>query len=223
MNNSDEFIALAEFRCKIWWLSGRFFLERPDESFLDELSLALQAARPVGGDQDRPLHAMQDILINQQSKTLSPQLMTEYTRLFRGIQEGYGPPPPYESLYRGEQFMDRLTVDVQRCYSDAGFGNIEPHAGPADHIGAELHFMSLLCYREMQAWQSRDNRQAEQRIQSQACFLDDHLLAWLPDFAKRISAESSEPFYTHAIDLTLGFAQTQRLYLEQLQYNLQAA
>jgi TorA maturation chaperone TorD len=241
---ADEHAQLAEARSKTWWLLGRFYLERPGVDFLQELRAAFGAqatheeilavaARdgghagtagatpgPVGMDQD--VRLLRDAL-GSDLDVLSKRLLPEYTRLFRGIQEGLGPPPPFESLYRGETAMGDSALAVQRRYEQAGFGPVAPEAGPQDHLGAELRFQALLCFREAEAWGGRDLEAAQQRIGQQRAFLDEHLLAWLPDYAGRIVRESREPFYAAAVRLTLDHAEAVRAHIDALEDELQAA
>jgi TorA maturation chaperone TorD len=133
---------------------------------------------------------------------LAARLAVEYTRLFRGLRDGYGPPPPYESLYRGSRLMGGVTVAVVGRYAEAGFGVIDEAVGPQDHIAAELKFMSLLCYDEIAAWDRDDRGAAVLGWGLQRRFLDEHLLRWVPGYCRRIKSESVEPFYAGAAMIT---------------------
>ena len=64
---------------------------------------------------------------------------------------------------------------------------------------------------------------ARQRIAQQRTFLDEHLLAWLPDYAGRIARESREPFYAAVAKLTLDHAEAVHADLDALEDDLQAA
>jgi putative dimethyl sulfoxide reductase chaperone len=223
VSGSEEHAGLAEARSKTWWLLSRFYLERPEVSFLEELHLAL--GDPASGgvaDMDTDMEVVHDALAGDLAG-LSDRLLQEYTRLFRGIQDQLGPPPPFESLYRGQGMMGDLTLAVMHRYQAAGFADIEPEAGPQDHLGAELRFLSLLCFREAEAWMAGEDEAARQRIAQQRTFLDEHLLAWLPDYAGRIARESREPFYAAVAKLTLDHAEAVHADLDALEDDLQAA
>ncbi len=223
MSESEEHAGLAEARSKTWWLLGRFYLERPGVGFLEELRLALGGPSRGGvADTDTDMEVLRDALAGDLAG-LSERLLQEYTRLFRGIQDQLGPPPPFESLYRGQALMGDLTLAVMQRYEAAGFAAVEPDAGPQDHLGAELRFLALLCFREAEAWRMGDGEAAYLRIAQQRAFLDEHLLAWLPDYAGRIARESREPFYAAAARLTLDHAEAVRSALDALEDDLQAA
>ena len=59
-----------------------------------------------------------------------------------------------------------------------------------DHITHELQFVALLLERG-------EEREA-------ARFLKQHLMAWLPDFAKRVGQRAETPFYAALAALTLA-------------------
>ena len=196
---------LAADRAQSWWLLSRLFLERPESGLLQDLMADLTDV-PDGSGLDREVQALRQCLEGEESQTLQQQLMVEYTRLFRGIKEGFGPPPPFESLYRGEGLMSNTAQSARAHYLEAGFGEIVPEAGPQDHLGAELRFLSLLCYREAEGWQAGDPDQALTRRDAQMRFLEQHLMGWLPDYVRRIGVENQQPFYRAVVDLTLAFA-----------------
>ena len=68
----------AEERSRVYWFLSDCFLQAPTE-ITSEIWQVLQLSANKSGPME---------------------LRKEFTRLFRGIQEGYGPPPPYESRYR---------------------------------------------------------------------------------------------------------------------------
>jgi len=221
---------LAEARSQTWWLLSRFYEQRPEADWLAELRQTLEtvaASAPVDhadapDDQDAgeqaihaEVHSLLDSLRGDDGGDLSTRLSLEYTRLFRGIEEHYGPPPPYEGIHRGQDLMGPIAMDVRRHYEAAGLGAIEPGSGPKDHLSVELRFLSLLCFREAEAWRAGQTESARQRIDQQRAFLDSHLLAWLPGYAIHIATESREPFYAAAARLTLRVAQQERAQIEQ--------
>jgi TorA maturation chaperone TorD len=63
-----------------------------------------------------------------------------------------------------------------------------------DHLCLELHFLAALM---------RDEH--PQALPEAARFLDEHLLRWLPLFARRVSARCATPFYAGAALLTEAY------------------
>lgn len=222
MKEPDAQRLLAADRAQSWWLLSRLFLERPEPGLLRELAEAL-AAVPEASDLDREVQALRSCLEDEEFEPLGQRLALEYTRLLRGIREGIGPPPPFESLYRGGGLMSDTAQSVRGHYVAAGFGEIAPEAGPQDHLGAELRFLALLSFREAEAWEAADEDAVLGRREAQRRFLVQHLMVWLPGYAERIGSESKEPFYRAVADLALAFAEQVQADLEFEQDSVQVA
>jgi TorA maturation chaperone TorD len=152
------------------------------------------------------LKVLSDVLDSKPLDELSQQLSIEYTRLFRGIQKGYGPPPPYESIYRGERrVIGEVTLDVINMYRQANFTVIDETAGPQDYLGTELKFMSYLCHDEMNAWKQQHYHNVKRFLNLEHEFLEKHLLLLVPPFTRKIVTEAREKFYLSIVRLTDEF------------------
>jgi putative dimethyl sulfoxide reductase chaperone len=185
--------AAAENRCTLFWWLAEWFLGPPDSEHLDTLPPADGAAAVT------PLDAAWQELSGARPRpdaaTLE-RLGVEYTRLFAGLQEGLGPPPPYESVWREDRLIGESTVAVIAAYKQAGFADIEPAAGPQDHIAVELKFIALLALREAEAWRAKQPGPAARRQDQQRHFIAQHLAAWAPHWAATLARDSREPLYT---------------------------
>jgi TorA maturation chaperone TorD len=173
----------AARRSKTYWLIARLVLERPCAAFLAEFGSTLPhpadaAARAALGD-PKALEALE----------------IDYTRLFAGLTGRHGAPAPFESVALESRLMGDSTMAVEAAYREAGFDPPVPEAGPPDHLGAELRFLSLACYREMEAWQAGDSAAAAAWIERERRFLDEHLLAWVPGHCERLAQAAETPFY----------------------------
>ena len=185
---------IAEGRSASYWFLGGLFLTRPERPFLADLR-ARFTAWDGSEEVEAGLALVRDALDAAEGDGLADRLCVEYTRLFRGIRQGYGPAPPYESVHRESRLVGEATVDVTRAYAEAGFGAIDPGAGPQDHLGVELKFLSLLCHEEKGAWERGDRQAGRDWWRRQAGFLDRHLLAWAPAYCGALAQDSREPFY----------------------------
>ncbi len=74
-----------------------------------------------------------------------------------------------------------------------------------DHISAELEFMYYLIFKEIEAFANSDTETAIGFIQKQKSFLEDHLMAWVPVFAKSIIESADKPFYSNLAKATVSF------------------
>ncbi|NNF97269.1 MAG: molecular chaperone TorD family protein [Halobacteria archaeon] len=125
---------------------------------------------------------------------LAQRLATEHARLFLGLREGFGPAPPYESLWRQGRAMGESTLAVARAYSEAGFDDKGPW-GPCDHLVYELRFMASLSHAEEEASRAAAIEETEWARECQIRFLDEHLLTWVPEYCERIAEQAQEPLY----------------------------
>jgi len=167
---------LADERSQIYWFLSDCFLQLPTETSLAEIENALQ----ISADK-------LDILALQQ----------EFTRLFRGIQEGYGPPPPYESLYRSSEFPTDIVEAVMSYFQAAGFDVAEICEEPADFLSSELKLMGLLAFKEHECIQNGDDAQAHLFSDLQHKFLHNHIMIWVPAYCQMLVEASRVELYCY--------------------------
>ena len=195
MNQIDS-TASAEDRSRFFWWLGEWFLHPPQHEQIASLTSTSEKVRTADAadDLDAAWLALSALAPSSDAATLE-RLGAEFTRLVSGIQEGLGPPPPFESVWRENRLIGESTVAVIEAYARAGFADIDPEAGPQDHVGVELKFIALLALREAQAWQADDTSAARQRASQQLDFLHAHLGAWAPRWADAIIEQAREPLY----------------------------
>ncbi len=194
---------LAEEHSRICWFLSILFLNCPTEESL--LALQQQISSQHGQITLEPASGLArvfEVLSKGVNKALVERLAVEHTRLFCGLSRDTGPLPPYESLYRSDSMMGKVTLAVMDTYRQAGYGTIEEDAGPQDHIAAELRFMAILFYNETVALYEGDQLTAATQRQQQNYFLNEHLLQWVPAYCKRIKTETTESFYTGVAMMT---------------------
>ena len=99
---------------------------------------------------------------------------------------------PHESVWRDDDhlMLQGPTFAVREFYRRHGVQVPDWRARADDHISHELDFVALLLERG-------EEREA-------ARFLKMHLLAWLPDFAGRVSQRAATPLYAALANLTLA-------------------
>jgi len=133
------------------------------------------------------------------------ELSVQRTRLFRGVAPGYGPPPPYEALYRGGDPMSEaaLMLELRDFYREAAVWMAPGIVDRPDYLGLELDLMRVLCEEESRAWNSGDAAGAERARRIQKSFLSRHLLPWAPQFCETLLREPGVPFY-HALAIILS-------------------
>ena len=167
---------LADERCHVYWFLSDCFLQAPTAISSSDIGQALQI----------PVDEL-DVM----------ELRKEFTRLFRGIQEGYGPPPPYESLYRSTEFPTDIVESVLSYFQAAGFDAAEICVEPPDFLASELKLMGLLAFKEHECIQNRDNEQSILYKDLQHKFLHNHIMIWVPEYCQILIEASRVEFYRY--------------------------
>ena len=114
---------------------------------------------------------------------------------------------PYGSVYLEGQrkMMGNSTLDVKNRYREAGLDIAKTFKDAPDHISAELEFMYYLIFKEIEALANSNIETALGYVQKQKSFLEDHLMAWVPEFAKNIIENAQNPFYANLAKATETF------------------
>ena len=167
---------LADERSQLYWFLSDCFLQVPTATSYSDIAQALQI--PADG-----LDAL--------------ELRKEFTRLFCGIQEGYGPPPPYESLYRCSEFPTDIVEAVLSYFQAAGFDAAEICEEPPDFLASELKLMGLLAFKEHECMQNENSEQGWLYRDLQLKFLHNHLMIWVPEYCQILVEASRVEFYRY--------------------------
>ena len=179
---------LAHNRRFMYLYLCRAFAKEPDAGLLElvgnaaeECSL-LDDERGLGAQAHRRVVACLDGLGNDALGTLR----RDYTRLFEGPEQP--PVPPWESIIDGPVplLFRESTLEVRRCYHEAGFESAGyPHEAD-DHLATELHFMAELSQQleDALAQDEPDIDHARKVLATQRDFAQKRLRNWLPRFAQ---------------------------------------
>jgi len=214
---------LAEIRSRVYMLLSYFYLQRPNEDFVRKLKSKEfmeilkftsnhfeEEAYPQIMEGLKLIETYVNSIRELSEEEIALDLAVDFTRLFRGVKEGYGPPPPYESVWRGEgRVWGEWTQRVLKEYADSGIG-MDLFDELPDYIGIELKFMSLLCFKEAEAIKNNDAKVGLELQQLEKKFLFDHLTNWIPKFCSIVKKEAKTPFYKGVADLTIGILEYDR-------------
>jgi TorA maturation chaperone TorD len=132
-------------------------------------------------------------------------LKVDFSKLFVGPYKLFA--APYGSVYLdGERkIMGDSTLDVQNRFREVGLDMAKNFKDAPDHITAELEFMYYLIFKEIEAFSNSDIETAFGFIQKQKSFLEDHLMAWVPEFTNSIIEHAENPFYLNLAKATETF------------------
>ena len=132
-------------------------------------------------------------------------LKVDFSKLFIGPYQLSA--APYGSVYLESErkMMGDSTLDVRNRYREAGLDTAKTFKDAPDHISAELEFMYYLIFKEIEALANSDIETAIGFIRRQKSFLEDHLIAWVPEFARSIAENAENPFYPNLAKATETF------------------
>lgn len=134
------------------------------------------------------------------------ELSVEHARLFIGPFQLVA--PPYGSYYLEQRtVMGDSTESVADFYAGSGLQLAEDFHDLADHITAELEFMSFLAFNERQAEQAANGEEARRFAGLQREFLERFLLPWVEPFTSAVVTDADSPFYCAVARCTNAFVQ----------------
>jgi len=133
------------------------------------------------------------------------ELKVEYARLFIGPYSLLA--PPYGSVYLESErrIMGNSTMDVINRYRQSGLDVAQDFKDAPDHIAAELEFMHFMIFKEMEAANQGDVNGVLTALLDQQSFLDQHLGAWVQEFAGNVVDNAKTSFYRNLARATETF------------------
>ncbi len=219
---SQEMAELATSRSRVYGFLGALYNRIPDEPFAASLSSpelggflsSLGQTDAAPEDMRAGLFLVQAYITavaGRSIEELTTELAVERTRLLRGIKPGYGPPPPYASVYlaRAEAQNMLAMAGVRNIYAESGVALPENIHDQPDFIGFELDFMRHMTETEASAWAADDRVEVAQILAKEQSFVLDHIVEWVPRFCDLMLEDAKLDFYRGIARLTKGFVQSE--------------
>jgi TorA maturation chaperone TorD len=197
--NKIDGASLARERGKVYALLSTVFLEQPTPELVGFYRDVSRVLKDFPG-----LQRIEGYLRDTRERSadeVSRALAASFTRLFRGTIPLI--PPPYESVYKGEQLFGEITASVLKKYRSFGMELRESYKGePPDYLGFELDFMRFLCEREAEAREDGDLKSLGKVLDAEKRFLEEHLLTWIGRFQDIVRKFDDKGFYQGWVDFT---------------------
>jgi TorA maturation chaperone TorD len=197
----------------IYGMLATFFAAEPNRDLLTQLQ------SPALLDLFKELDIdLGESFYTKDEETLLEELAVEFTSLFIGPGHFIS---PHESVHhiRDDGDYGRLwgadTVAVKKIIEATGLSYQIEFGGMPDHIAAELEFMQKLEERYTQAKEESETDLAQNLIQIKSRFLDEHLLAWAPEFCEKVMENANFPFYREIARVARDFLQQEGELLDQ--------
>lgn len=189
---SDE---TMQNRMQVYSLLARLFRKEVD----DELLAALQAGDVLEADDPKlseALDLMRGYLASEEASTLD--LARDYARTFCGAgstkkNSAY----PFESVYTSESgmLMQEARDGALAWYHRFGLGRSESWTDCEDHIALELEFVAYLIGQAIEARRVGDEAREAELACAQRDFVHEHLIDWVPMFARDAESKARTDFY----------------------------
>ena len=205
-------------RVATYRLLARLFRVEVDQECYDEL-LGMRFPAATGNEKaDAGYGAIRRYLATPHPSPLT-ELAVDYTRTFiGGGNNGYSAAYPFESVYTSPKrlLMQGARDEVLVAYRAAGIDKQPSWKDGEDHIALELEFMQVLGQRALDALRAGDEDAAAEHLACQKAFLEEHLGGWFPMMASDMRKFSKTDFYRGLADLTAGFLETDRDFLDDV-------
>jgi len=204
----------------------RFFIEEPSKDYIKEFIQRNMIDLFPFQDESDGIHegvqvvkrylAKHDLVHND---NLFEDLHWDYTRMFIGPFEI--PAQPWESVYvrKDKLLFQKTTMDVRKVYEKYGFQTADFNIEPDDHVGLELDFvfrLNQLCIRAGEADKPDVVREINRLLKEQQRFIDDHLLAFIPQFVEKVVTHAETDFFRGLAVILGHFLQMDSRVLQEL-------
>jgi TorA maturation chaperone TorD len=184
-----------------YWILSQMFLEVPNALRLRDLRRMMnaEAADPA----DLASVEIAELCRRLDEAVADPdEAAVAYTRHLVVGDRTSGEPLPYEAHFLEGVLPGECTRQVGEMMHEAGFADVADGASSPDHLGAELRFMALLCYKENRAWQAGRNTAAAEYLRLQQRFMREHLARWVPAYCAALAERTSNGYLRALAKLT---------------------
>jgi TorA maturation chaperone TorD len=199
---------LARFRQKAYRLVGAMLLY-PEEPVIEAASWAARQLRfrnrwaaklAFYGPYEQFLRRTESLVAAR-----TGELQEVYLALF-GNSAARQMIPLCESAYLDPAYTASgwILGDLEREYASAGLSAINGQS--PDHAAVELEFISLLCDREIEAWNTRNLPGVLKAVRRQRRFLEQHPCQWFPYLARAVARRDEFGFYGYVAEAARAIA-----------------
>lgn len=163
-----------------------------------ELSLGLELHSPVGQEALNAMAAALADLPVELNQAVLDQFAADYADIY--LTHAYGA-SPHESVWLDEDHLMRQEpmFQVRAWYARHGLTAGDWRHCPEDHLALELQFLAHLVAPER-----------GDTLPEAARFMDEHLLRWLPLFARRVAERCRTRFFAALALLTDAYCEELR-------------
>ena len=214
-------------RLFLYSLMHKLFGGEPDQELLNILTSdsTCEAYGLLAEAEDdvmaRACKFLTEVREDMQKPEFLDRVKNEYTVLFIGPAKLVA--PPWESVYRNKQEMlfQECTLAVREFYRKFNMLPENFMRVPDDGLALEIHFMSKLAQRALDALQTDNMDLLKYYLNGQKIFLTNHLCVWIPMFLERMAQAPTDYLYPQMCLILDDFLKKDKNVVEELLENLQ--
>jgi TorA maturation chaperone TorD len=223
-SSMKDLTKVHQFREMFYLFLSRSFSREADKIFLQSLFEVSNSLQESFKDvEESSLSQGRELLKNfckeirgVDEEVVLDDLARHYAFLFLGV--GSENVALCESAYRNERglLFQNAYFDIMETYREVGLGKREDFPEPEDHLSVELAYMAHLSRWIISSIETGKEEEVEKYHHYQRNFLKDHLLPWIPPFARGLSEISPSAFYKALAYLLEGYIKIDFEFLDSL-------
>jgi TorA maturation chaperone TorD len=195
-------------RLHIYTLLSRLFRVEVDADLLNALKDGeiLVSDGALSADLSEGIHLMKKYLNSSEASTLD--LAKDYAKAFCGAgSTNKTSAYPFESVYTSADgiLMQEARDDALRWYHRFGLGKSAEWHDCEDHLALELEFLTFLINEYLITIQLGNKDSVASLLRTQADFMRQHLINWVPRFVKDAIRYSNTDFYRGLASFTAAY------------------
>lgn len=213
-----DLIEACKQRAATYGFLSRLYRKEVDADLLEELHDARFRVSYGNADVDEGYRRIATYLSGIWENT-ETELAADFMRVFFGHgYDGHAAAYPFESIYVSEKrlLMQSARDEVLALYRAAGLDKQPSWKEGEDHLALELEYMQILTNRTVEALCKGNQDEAVALVKTQANFLDDHLLSWVPMMTAEMKRFAKTEFYQGLAYLTEGFLAIEKELIDEL-------
>lgn len=213
-----DLIEACKQRATTYGFLSRLYRKEVDADLLEELHDLRFRVSYGNADVDEGYRRIATYLSGIWENT-ETELAADFMRVFFGHgYDGHAAAYPFESIYVSEKrlLMQSARDEVLALYRAAGLDKQPSWKEGEDHLALELEYMQILTDRTVEALCKGNQDEAVALVKTQANFLDDHLLSWVPMMTAEMKRFAKTEFYQGLAYLTDGFLAIEKELIDEL-------
>lgn len=217
----EAVILIFASRKKVYKLLHDFWINEPGEKQLEELydpslKVTLELLSP---DEMVPLSSyLEKMQVNYEefNEEYLKDIQAQYHQMMQSVEVHLSAPFAVKYLDLPQDELREEMLMVGATYERYGALHNDSSIEADSYLAVELSFMGRASGLAQQAIELGIDRRAQQLLEEQEWFLNDHLLHWVPKWEAEMQQSEAADFYRHLAALTVQFLRYDSMAMEDL-------